>query len=59
MKLLTFEMHAGPRLGALLPGGVLDLTTYGDAAFASMQALIEGGSEAMVRAQKAIASPKG
>lgn len=57
VKLLTFEKDGQPKLGALTAKGVVDLTGDGsDPAFASMQALIEGGGAALERAEAHTAS---
>lgn len=56
LKLLTFEHSGSQRLGALLPEGIVDLTAAGgDPALSSMQALIEGGSAGLAKAQDAAA----
>ena len=63
MRLVTFDSQAGAaRLGALLPdGSALDLTgaSAGEAAFASMLALIEAGEEAWSRARDLVAGADG
>ena len=41
MKLATFDAGNGPRLGAVTPGGMVDLTATGDPILTSMRALIE------------------
>ena len=58
MKLLTFELHGRQRLGALAAdGGIVDLAAASDhPGFASMQALIEGGGDALAAARAVLAA---
>jgi len=55
MKLLTFSIDGEDRLGALWGDEIVDLTTTlsDDARFTTMQALIEGGEEALSVARAA------
>jgi 2-keto-4-pentenoate hydratase/2-oxohepta-3-ene-1,7-dioic acid hydratase in catechol pathway len=57
MKLMTFQSGGKPRLGGLDPNGdVIDIAAKdGDPAFASMQALIEAGPEALDRLRSIVA----
>ncbi|HEX8400801.1 MAG TPA: fumarylacetoacetate hydrolase family protein [Allosphingosinicella sp.] len=57
MRLLTFLGVAGERLGALAAdGGIVDLAARRTLpAFASMQALIEGGTDALAAARQVVA----
>lgn len=52
MKLLTFLDGAAQRLGALTPRGIVDLSAAG---LESMLALLEGGPEALARAEREVA----
>jgi 2-keto-4-pentenoate hydratase/2-oxohepta-3-ene-1,7-dioic acid hydratase in catechol pathway len=56
MKLLTFDAGTGAQLGALgADGGIVPLASgHDDAAFASMQALIEAGRPALDRARRRV-----
>ncbi|WP_238373336.1 fumarylacetoacetate hydrolase family protein [Heliomarina baculiformis] len=56
MKLATFDGGKGPRLGALMDDGetLVCLTSTGQEALASMQALIEGGKEGLTAAHAAL-----
>nr|WP_087574650.1 fumarylacetoacetate hydrolase family protein [Sphingomonas sp. CDS-1] len=60
MKLLTFENGSRPKLGALADNGhIIDLSSLGDPVFASMQALIEAGPEALAKARDIVAASEG
>lgn len=55
MRLLTFELDGATQLGAYSDNGIVNLTAIGtEPAFASMQALIEGGEEALDAARDAV-----
>ena len=55
MKLVTFEHGVGEaRLGAIVEGGVLDLSASGEPAFAAMLALIQAGPGAWAVARARI-----
>ena len=58
MRLVTFELHGGRRLGAMVDGRVIDLpAAVGDAAFpATMEALVEAGPAALETAGEALAA---
>ena len=53
MKLATFDAGNGPRLGAVTPGGMVDLTATGDPILTSMRALIEAGEAGLEAARAA------
>ena len=64
MKLVTFHSDTGPRLGAMVRGGVLDLVAAGELVDrllpASMQALIDAGERGWDAARQVIeACPEG
>ncbi len=56
MKLATFDAGQGARLGALMPSGtdLVDLSATGEAALASMQALIDAGDAGLSHARAAL-----
>jgi len=56
MKLLTFGINGEDHLGALTEEGIVDLTASdpGNKDFASMQSLIQGGEQALQKAQAAV-----
>lgn len=58
MKLLTFEKNSQPRLGALLPHGVVDLTASQKSELSSMMAIIHAGDLGIQAAQEVVASSK-
>jgi len=59
MKLVTFETNNARHIGAVLAGGttISDFTAAGDAHFADMLALIDGGEAALDAARKLEAKP--
>jgi len=56
MKLTTFQKSGADRLGVVTKSGLIDLAKYDpkNPYFASMQALIDGGDEALKHAQSAV-----
>ncbi len=56
MKLVTFQDSASTRIGALVDGGVADLTKIDPSLPSDMIALLEGGDAALAKAKAAAAS---
>jgi len=56
MKLTTFQKSGTDRLGVVTKSGLIDLAKYdtNNPYFASMQALIDGGDEALKQAQSVV-----